>query len=169
VKPSRAPQNQALRMQSSIARTAFALCFEEGCILFLLVMAQALGLFDFRCETILREQSTIYTRSQDSSTELANLSCNTCDLHCSFYSSCTMSPLYLSLVFAQRSGRECMQKPSLTTDDENSDARNRTSLTSRATFTAIPFICILSPSRRFHYPPTLTRPVSNPYIYSTLL
>ena len=55
VKPSQTPQDQALRVQSSIARTAFALCFEEGCILFLLVMSQALGLFDFRCGPFLRE------------------------------------------------------------------------------------------------------------------
>ena len=63
VKPSRAPQDQALQVQSNIARTAFALCFEEGCILFLLVMAQALGLFDFRCGPSLREQPTVYTNS----------------------------------------------------------------------------------------------------------
>lgn len=33
-------------MQSSLAQTSFSLCFEEGCILFLLVMCQAIGIFD---------------------------------------------------------------------------------------------------------------------------
>lgn len=139
VKPSRAPQNQALRVQSSIARTAFALCFEEGCILFLLVMSQALGLFDFRWGSFLCENRrfTLVLR-----TRLLNWRISLAILVTSIV---LFIPLVQCLLFTYRwsspkgSVWNSCRKPSLTTDDENSDARNRTSLTSRAAFTAIPF------------------------------
>ncbi|KAG9020473.1 hypothetical protein FS842_007299, partial [Serendipita sp. 407] len=44
--PQRQDSNSSI--QANLARSVFALCFEEGCILFLLVMCQALNILDGR-------------------------------------------------------------------------------------------------------------------------